>query len=205
MKYDDLLNLLEIENSEEFGFFEHFATIMEYEGEIGDEELYRLLSETDKKNLSEIVKNYFEEIEKGIPDDCVEVYTLLKSISMYLRGLLKQAETADTSDSSAMREFAEGLCNFRNWYIRDSRIQCIDKATGTMITETFFEAMLLSRLEQFGGKEYQYDFDNNLDYEIDEYVVSFSDMVDDEEDGYFEEDLSEEDYEYHRGLFEEEF
>ncbi len=49
------------------------------------------------------------------------------------------------------------------------------------------DALTLVRLEKLGEEEYSYDFTESLDYELEDYIMSFADLarVDEEE----EEDL----------------
>ncbi|MFR6258801.1 MAG: hypothetical protein ACLULK_08505, partial [Anaerovoracaceae bacterium] len=39
------------------------------------------------------------------------------------------------------------------------------------------DAITASRLEKLGGEKYSYDFEAALDYPLDSYTVSFSDLI----------------------------
>lgn len=208
MNYDELLELLDIENPDEFQYFEHFADLMECDEHISYDALFELISQVDKKVLSELIENYFDEISEGLPDDGTEAFTFLKSLSMSLRGMLKPLQNDEEEGTRELVTFVEELERFRNWYVIDSNIQCTKKKDGTTKEVTFFEALVLSRMEKLNGEDYLYGFDEGLDYQLDEYVVSFSDVINDEEDenGYLEEDLEENpESEYMSGLEEEEY
>jgi len=80
MNYDELLELLDIDNPDEFQYFEHFADLMECDESISYDALYKLISQVDKKVLSELMENYFDEISEGLPDDGTEAFTFLKHV-----------------------------------------------------------------------------------------------------------------------------
>lgn len=206
MNYDELLELLDIESPDEFQYFEHFADLMECDGHISYDALFELISQVDKKVLAELIENYFDEISDSLPDDGTEAFTFLKSLSMSLRGILKQKD--EENEAREMVRFVEELERFRNWYVIDSNIECTRKKDGTTKEVTFFEALVLSRMEKLNEEEYSYGFDEGLDYQLDEYTVSFSDVIseEEEEDGYLEEDLEKNpDSEYMSGLTEDEY
>ncbi|HML38905.1 MAG TPA: hypothetical protein PKA19_16040, partial [Bacillota bacterium] len=66
---------------------------------------------------------------------------------------------------------------------------------------TVSEALSLSRLEKLNGDQYRYDFSDSLDYEIDEYSISFDAKLDEEYDEIIEEDENL----YEDGLIDKEF
>ncbi len=208
MNYDELLELLDIDNPDEFQYFEHFADLMECDESISYDALYKLISQVDKKVLSELMENYFDEISEGLPDDGTEAFTFLKSLSMCLRGMLKPLEEEDAEEqTSELVNFVEELYRFRNWFVIESRIECTKKKDGNTKEVTFFEALVLSRMEKLNEEEYLYGFDEGLNYQLDEYVVSFGNAMNDEEEaGYIEEDLEvDPESEYMSGLEEEEY
>jgi len=73
MNLEELLDLLEIDTPEDFGYFEHFATLIECDEEIPYEVIFKVLSEVDSETLVDIVDNYFEDILQGMPADRLEL------------------------------------------------------------------------------------------------------------------------------------
>ncbi|MGN0710779.1 MAG: hypothetical protein ACI4LO_03380 [Anaerovoracaceae bacterium] len=207
MDYNELLEMLDIEDASEFQYFEHFADLMECEEHIAYDALFELISQADKKSLNEIVENYFDEIAEGLPDDSTDAFTFLKSLSMSLRGMLRPVIKEEDEDGRSLVAFVEELERFRNWYIIDSSIECTDKSTGKTEEKTFFEALILARTEKLSGEEYLYGFDQGLDFVLDDYVMSFGDALEAEndEDGYFEEDLTDPSFQYRSGLSDDEY
>ena len=207
MEYDELLEMLDITEAEEFQYFEHFADLMECEEHISYDALFELLSRADAHALDEIVENYFDEIANGLPDDSTEAFTFLKSLSMSLRGMLKPVINDDEDADRSMVAFVEEVNRFRAWYMIDSTIECTNRETGRAQELTFFEALVLARTEKLSNEETIYNFDDGIDYTLDEYVMSFADAfkAENEDDGYIEEDLSDPDYEYRSGMSDGEY
>ncbi len=209
MNYDELLEVLDIDSPDEFQYFEHFADLMECDNYISYDAIFELISKVDKKVLSELIENYFDEVSEGLPEDVTDAYTFLKSLSMSLRGMLKPLLEENEEEDSIRQlvAFVEELEKFRNWYIIESNIECTNKNDKSTKEVTFFEALVLSRMEKLNGEEYLYGFDEGLNYQLDEYVVSFSEIAEEEpEEGYIEEDLAENlNSEYMSGLEEDEY
>ncbi|MBN7772208.1 hypothetical protein [Clostridium aminobutyricum] len=206
MNYDELLELLDIENPDEFQYFEHFADLMECDQPVSYDALFKLISQVDKVTLSELMESYFDEIADALPDDGTEAYTLLKSVGLSLRGLLKPIEDDDEYGHKQLVTFVEELERFRNWYTIDSNIKCTRKKDGITKEATFLEAVVLARIEKLNEEEYSYGFDDGLDYQLDEYMMSFGDIIEDDEEGYIEEELYEDaEEEYMRGMEEDEY
>ena len=115
MNFNELLDLLEIESPDEFGYFEHFSTLIECDEEVPYELFYKVLQDVESETLVDLTDNYFEDILKGMPDDSIDFYTLMDTIRQVLLGLAK--------NSSAPEErvlYTDELFKFRNWYVFDS-------------------------------------------------------------------------------------
>lgn len=196
MDFDELLELLEIDSPDEFGYFEHFAALIECEEEIPYELFYKILADVDSETLIDLTDNYFEDILKEIPDDGVEVYTLLSTIRQALLGLAK-----NFSNREDRVAYTDELFQFRTWYIFDSIVHLIRLSDHSRHDVTVSEAFSLCRLEKLNEDQYRYDFSDCLDYEIDEYSISFDTELDEE----YEEIIGEDEDLYEEGLIDKEF
>lgn len=183
MDYDELLELLEIDSLDEFGDFEHFASLVEYDEEIPYELFFKILAEIDSEALVDLTDNYFEDILQGMPDDGIDVYTLLDTVRQALIGLAKNATTREERVS-----YVDELYKFRNWYIFDSTVHLRRLKDNAKRDATVSEALSLYRLEKLNEEQYRYDFSDSMDYEIDEYAISFDAELDEEYDETMEED-----------------
>ncbi len=172
MNYDDLLIYLEIEDGSEFRYFEAMADLVECDEYIEQEAMGRLFAEADSATLSGIIDDYFEDIMNGLPDDSVEIYSLLEQIRLCLTGLVTNAV-----DDGDIRRFTYEFYRFRNWYSEESEVELISEDFGTSDYVCLRDAITAARMEKLGGEKYRYNFENAFNYEIDSYTMSFADLI----------------------------
>lgn len=196
MDLDELLELLEIDSPDEFGYFEHFAALIECDEEIPYELFYRVIADTDPDTLIDLTDNYFEEILQSVPEDAIDVYTLIGTVRQALVGLAKNASTREERVA-----YTDELFKFRNWYIFDSIVHLKRLSDNVKRDVTVSEAFSLYRLEKLNEDQYRYDFSDSLDYEIDEYSISIDTELDEE----YEEIIEEDEDVYEEGLIDKEF
>ncbi len=196
MDFDELLELLEIDSPDEFGYFEHFAALVECDEEIPYDLFYRILADVESDTLIDLTDNYFEDVLQEMPDDAIDIYTLLGTIRQALVGLAKNSTTREERIA-----YADELYKFRNWYIFDSEVHLKRLSDNAKRDVTVSEALSLYRLEKLNEDQYLYDFSDCLDYEIDEYAISIDAKLDEE----YEEIIEEDEDLYEEGLIDREF
>lgn len=172
MDRERLYEILDIEEPAEFDYFENMAALLECEENIEYDELYGLLHEVDKENLAMLIDNYFEEISDFMPEDDADFYLKIDQIRRSLVGLAKGSD-----DENVLGGLTEELDRFRRWYSAESEVLCKDIETGKEEVYSLRDALALSRLEKLDGDKYSYDFDRCRDYDLDDYVMSFADMI----------------------------
>lgn len=172
MQLNELLERLDMDSPEDFCYFEHFSDLVESNEFIEYDAFYMVLSETSPEILSELSESYFEEILANLPDNIVDIYTLMISIQKCLVGLASSAQTND-----AHRLFVDELYKFHNWYALDGIVHCVRKKDHLMIDVPICEALALCRLEKLNEDSYEYDFSDCLDYELDSYSISLSSII----------------------------
>src|SRR5665648_791180 len=185
----------DIEEPEEFKFYENFADLIEYEGEIPYDTLFPLIKKVDMVTLGEFIETYMDDVLEGIPEeDGIDAYTFITSVKMMLLGLAESIATAEEDEErDELPIFVEELYKFRNWFTRDSIIHMSKENDKTIISVPLLEAIISYRIEKLNEEHYSYNFDDCVPYEIDEYIVSYSSAmveVEDEEedtDSYLEE------------------
>lgn len=177
MNYEDLITYLDIDDPSEFSFFEMMADLVECEENIEQEALYELFYRSDKATLSRLIDEYFEEVTNGLPDDSDGIYSLLDQIRLCLIGLISNAES-----ESDIRRFTDEFYRFRDWYVYDSEVDIYPEDGGAEECLCLRDAITSARAEKVGGEEYRYDFQRSLDYEIDSYSMSFSELMAAEDD-----------------------
>lgn len=177
MEKMDLITALELGDEGRLEYFEDMANLIELEDYLDSEDVIELLQESDMETFAEICENYFEEMLEAVPGDAIDVFTLLNNIKMSLMGL---AGCAD--DATTMSHLADELTRFRNWFSMESRVFCEDSAKGMEEELTMRDALIASRLEKIEGDKYTYDFSEVLEYPIDEYIMTFADIIKNAED-----------------------
>jgi hypothetical protein len=187
MNLNELFTRLDIEEAKEFEYFENLAELLEGDFELDSETLAELLIEIEPEVLKGLFDNYFNELQEAVPDDSSEFYLLLQSIGMQLSGLsiaINEEETANI--------LAEEILKFKEWYLNDEDVICINEETKDSEEISVIEALNRSKLEHLTEETYEYDFSEAIDnYELDEYIMPIVPEVDEdmlEEDAYDDND-----------------
>lgn len=180
MTFEKLLEYLDIEDASEFEYFENLADLTEAEMEIAPEAVYPLFEGADKTVLRELFGDYFEEMLKAVPEDAVALYTLLDSVRLSFIGMLKGLE-----EEKDLVLLCDEFCRFRNWYSLDSVVfvREITEASAEEKQMPLRDALTLSRLERLDGEQYEYIFDEALDFEMEQYAMSFAELAGEESGG----------------------
>lgn len=174
MKLEKLLEFLELEDPSEFEYFENLADLMETDMVIEPETMYQLLEAVDMEAMGELIENYFTDMLSALPEDAVEMYTLLEGVRMAFVGMAKHLE-----EERDLVLFADELTRFRNWYALYSTVW-VREIVEDIPREKEMplrDALTLSRMEQLGGEKYDYIFEEAMDFEMDQYTVAFSDLA----------------------------
>ena len=180
MNINDLLEMLDLEDGSQFEYFECMSDLVEAEEEIDAEVMYQLFEQADMETVAGLFDTYFDDILEAVPEDAMEVYTLLDSVKMSMIGMAK-----NIGDESDMVRFAEQFAAFRNWYSIDSQVYLAE--IGNYENEQCVcmrDALTMHRCEELGGEKYEYTFDEALNFEMDEYSMSFADLVREDEPMY---------------------
>ena len=172
MTKQEFYDLLDIETAEDFKYVENVAQYFECEDEIEFAHLAELIEELDKDETAGLIDDYFEEIMDFIPENESEVYSLFQNIRRSLTGIIKNYDELSTAAKAA-----EELERFRRWYSLDSTVYLSDMKGLGEKDETLRDALFERRMEALGGDKYFYDFTEAMDYPLEEYVMSFGDMM----------------------------
>ena len=172
MNFEELLEYLDLEDGSDFEYFEAMADLIESEEYIDQEAVYSLFQQADKTMIGELLNDYFEDVLDGLPDDSGEIFSLLHQIKMSLTGMAAGVN----DDEDDLRRFVDEFCRFRNWYSHESEVRLVPES-GEPLYHTVRDAITASRVEKLGGEKYRYDFENALDYQLDSYIMPFSDLA----------------------------
>lgn len=172
MTKEELYELLDIETADDFKYVENVAQYLECEDEIEFRDMAELIRDLDKDEAAGLFDDYFDEIMDFIPEAETEVYSLFTNIRRSLTGLLKNADEVSTE-----AKITEELERFRRWYSMDSRVYLSSSDLNGEKEETLRDAIFDKRMESLGGDKYFYDFTEAMDYPLEEYVMTFGDMM----------------------------
>ena len=172
MTKQEFYDLLDIETAEDFKYVENVAQYLECDDDIEFSHVAELVSELDKDEAAGLFDDYFEEIMDFIPEAETEVYSLFTNIRRSLTGMLKNADEVSTE-----AKIAEELERFRRWYSMDSKVYLQETSGLKEHDETLRDALFTKRMEALGQGKYFYDFTEAMDYPLEEYVMTFGDMM----------------------------
>ena len=155
------------------------ADLIESDEHIDYDALLKLFEEIDRDTAAELLDEYFNDITDGIPGDYSEMFSLLEQIRMELTGVVRSI--AD-DDPESVRNFTDRFYRFRNWYVYDTAVSVLEREEETGVLGREFEqsvrdAIATARAGRLSGEDYAFDFSQALDYDIDYYAMSFSDLI----------------------------
>ncbi len=172
MDKESLYELLDIEEPADFEYFENLSALLECDEYIPYEVIFALIKDVDKETLAMLLNDYFEEISDFIPGEAADFFILMDKIRLSLVGLVKNSR-----EENVMVNLAEELDRFRLWYSADSEVLCKSILNDREEIHSLRDALTMARLEKIEGDKYLYDFSTCLDYNLDEYIMSFGDVA----------------------------
>ena len=172
MNYEELLEMLDIESPEEFEYFDHLADLVELEEEVEYEGFHQVLSQVSSETMLDLLRNYFTDITEHMPDSTIDIHTLIDEVKKALLGLARHIDEED-----GRRPFIDELYRFRNWYALEGEVLVKNMETGERSRVSLSEAIAISRMEALGGDTYDYDFEDCLNYEPEEYSMTINEAM----------------------------
>lgn len=174
IEYKQLMKILEIAEPEEFEYFENMADLIECEYTISDAAIANLFRYVDGETLAELIENYFSDILEHLPENQDEIYLLINNIGMNLIGLAKGKEEEEEHNLAVL---AEEFNKFKMWYLFDTEVVCEDPKYGETLVLPVAEAIAEYRSEPSTKKKSVYNFEQALNYQLSDYVMSFGELV----------------------------
>jgi hypothetical protein len=74
------------------------------------------------------------------------------------------------------------LNKFRNWYSVELFAECKNTVNEKVSYLSVRDALVNARLEKLNGEEFAYDFTEALNYELEEFVMTYADLVESDEE-----------------------
>ena len=172
MTKQELYELIDIDSPADFQYFENLAAFLECDEELEYEDVAALIKDVEKDTLAQLIGDYFEEMSDFLPESETELYTIFDNVRRSLVGMSKSCD-----DETTQTKLADEMERFRRWYSIESSVSLTNLGTADEEEMTLRDALVCARLEALEGTKYQYDFSECNNYELDEYIVSFGDMM----------------------------
>lgn len=181
MNYHELIDYLDIDSGSDLQYFEEMADLIESDEHIEHEALMKLFEEIESVTAASLLDDYFNDITGGLPEEYSEIFSLLDRIRLELTGLIRNATS---NDPDSIRAFTDRFYRFRNWYVYDAEVSVLDRNGGGTreYEQSVRDAIATARAGKLSGEEFAFDFSAALDYDIDYYAMSFSDLIDSVDD-----------------------
>lgn len=173
MKFEDLLNLIDIEDGSQFTYFENLAAILEADEKIESEVLHSLLKDVDMNTLAELTESFFYDLMENMPED-VDVYNLLEAEK---RNLISMTEAISRDEEGALRKLSDELERFHDYFSGELNCEIIDQDRGTSIMATLRDAVAEHRAAKVTNRNIDFDLSGASSYDIEEYIVSVGDLM----------------------------
>lgn len=154
--------MLDIEEPAEFKYYENMAALMESDGIIDVELIAELMSGVKQELLSEIIENYFSETMNLVPDDESELYILFEQIKNEFTGRLASFESDDADSLAAL------IDKYRGWFVTNTSVYDRMADRYSNVRDALYDILAT----KFLGSDYDFDFSDSLDYDIDYYEIN---------------------------------
>lgn len=179
MNKETLYEMLDMDNGNDFQYFENIADLFESSDEISGDLLYELLSDIDIDTFAELCENYFDQLEDWVPDGETDFFMLLTNIKRVMIGMAQSisAGSEDDENEDTMIQLADEIGKFRTWYSDSDNVECVNDANEEKEMLPVRDALSLSREEKLGGATYRFDFTSALDYELSDFIMTFADLA----------------------------
>lgn len=174
MTLEELYNILDLETGEDFQYFENLSDLIESNEDIESDLIYKLLNDVDIKTFAELTESYFYDVTESVPGDQIDVYNLIDNVKRVFVGL---CEASKNEEDKALLSLADEIDKFRKWYHDTEKVEVRNLSKGDTRYMSVCDALTNSRLEKLESEEYSYDFNDALDYEIEEYIMTFADLA----------------------------
>lgn len=179
MDKNQLLELMDIESGKDLKYFESVADLFEADEGYSSDDLYDALKGVDIDVFKEHITAYFDQMQESVPEEETEFYTLFENIKSELTGLAETcaAECEGEEFDRAFMDLVEEIVRFHEWYVDPSLVGCVNDEMGEEENVSVRDSLYRIRAEQFTDESYMFDFTDALDYELSEYIMPFSDLM----------------------------
>lgn len=163
---EEILTELNLEEGESISYFDQFAALMETSLDIDYDTFAEIVEMMDPSDLPDMIRAFFEDIIRGVPDDDTDLYRAMEDRKEVL------TELSNHVNDRGAGFFTDELYSFYEWFNRTETVICTPEDGGDAVMLSPCDAMMLYREEKLSGNGYDYDFSDSMPREIDEYTLS---------------------------------
>ena len=183
--------LVDIETPDDFKFYDNIENLIESDEEWDIDILSPLLSEIPSNLIAELIDEYFNNLLDRLPDEETDLYTLIYNVSRTMKGILnsvgtdsacsldysnENAEVEEDIYNDAKRRLAYELKRFSDWFSKENLVDVKNLENGIESIAPLRDVLGMITLEKLGMASYSYNFAGCNTYELDEYILNFSDF-----------------------------
>lgn len=188
MDRNTFYDLVDIETPEDFKFYDNIENLIESDEEWDIDNLSPLLIEIPNDVMTELIDEYFTSLLDRLPDDETDLYTLIYNVSRTMKSVLnvdvissefgnENSDIEKEHANNTKRRLSYELKKFSDWFSRENLVDIKNLENGKEFKTPLRDAMGMITLEKLGIGSYSYNFDDCNDYELDEYILNFSDFA----------------------------
>ena len=163
---------MNIDSGNELDYYEDLEKLLESDEKLQSDELYQLLKEVDMNVFAGLIESYFDDLTDNIPSTATDFFTLITNMGLALKGMALNCD-----EDGTYLLLAEEIAKFNRWFMGEKTVTCINDKTGEKVEMTPCEAIATYRLEKINGDKFDYYFDKAMDYKLEDYVLSFKDLI----------------------------
>lgn len=173
MNLDEFYEILDIEEGQDFTYFENFADLMESDANIDADAIGGLLGSIDMTVFSELAESYFYDVTEHLPDSSVEIYGIIEAVK---NNFVSLSMAAAKGEEGTISKLANEIERFREWYSLSENCIMRNDETGESKNISVRDAVTESRYSALAGIEFSFDFTDAEEYEIEEYIVNVGEL-----------------------------
>lgn len=174
MNKEELYEKLDIDEPEDFQYFENYAGLIELDEELKGDDLYSLLLDIDLKVFQELTESYFLDLLDNLPKEEVKLYNQLELVRNSLVGLAGEGKE---KDENIILKLSDELARFQNWFSIEKRAKVFDNSSKTEKLLSLRDALGEMRGQKYSGKDLDVDLEFYEEYPMEEYIMTFGDLV----------------------------
>ena len=168
MDRERLFEKLDIDEPEDFRFYENFEALMEEDEHIEEEHIREILNAADPELISDHIESFFESFSSSIPEEETELAIILETF----RNNISSAASSGKGDD-LLSGLTSEIYRFRKWYALEHN--ALNEASGKELSvrDARYDIIAAKLL----GEDISIDFGRAITSGPDAYEVRIKDII----------------------------